>query len=287
MVHVINNNKSIYYHNELMSADQKETFRVINSLMCYSAGIPLPPATSDQALAEDFVKFFHDKVQGIRQGLDNEELSGIPSHPAPDILVPSLSEFLSQTPSDICNIINKCANKSCSLDVMPTSLIRNNSVLQAVVPIATALVNTSLSSGVFPDGLKRARVTPRLRKTGLAVGILSNYRPVSNIPFLSKVIEKVIAHQLNDHLSGDGLHDVKQSAYKKGPITETALIRIKSDVEKVLNDCDGTCWCFSTLSWNSTGKIGRIGRHLAGKPDVKVTMCFGPMRPISPVEFQL
>ena len=40
-------------------------------------------------------------------------------------------------------------------------------------------------------------------------------------------------------------------------------------------------------SWNSTGKIGRIGRHLAEKPNVKVTMCFGPMRPISPVEFQL
>ena len=33
------------------------------------------------------------------------------------------------------------------------------------------------------------------------------------------------------------------------------------------------------LSWNSTGKIGRIGRHLAEKPDVKVTMCFGPMLP--------
>ena len=33
------------------------------------------------------------------------------------------------------------------------------------------------------------------------------------------------------------------------------------------------------LSWNSTGKIGRIGRHLAEKPDVKVTMCFGPMPP--------
>ena len=33
------------------------------------------------------------------------------------------------------------------------------------------------------------------------------------------------------------------------------------------------------LSWNSTGKIGRIGRHLAETPDVKVTMCFGPMPP--------
>ena len=41
------------------------------------------------------------------------------------------------------------------------------------------------------------------------------------------------------------------------------------------------------LSWNSTGEIGRIGQHLAEKPDVKVTMCFGPMRPIFPVEFQL
>ena len=45
-------------------------------------------------------------------------------------------------------------------------------------------------------------------------------------------------------------------------------------------------WLF-IKSWNSTGKIGHIGRHLAEQPDVEVTMCFRPMRPISPVEFQL
>ena len=50
---------------------------------------------------------------------------------------------------------------------------------------------------------------------------------------------------------------------------------------------DGSVIQRSANSWNSTGKIGLIGRHLAEKPDVEVTMCFGPMRPISPVEFQL
>ena len=64
----------------------------------------------------------------------------------------------------------------------------------------------------------------------------------------TSVIEKVIAHQLNDHLSRNGLHDVKQSAYKKGSSTETALIRMKSDIEKVLNGGDGELLVLLDLS---------------------------------------
>lgn len=61
---------------------------------------------------------------------------------------------------------------------------------------------------------------------------------VSNIPFISKVIERVVAQQLNNHLTKNGLHDNLQSAYKSGTSTETAILRIKADKEKVLNEGD-------------------------------------------------
>jgi len=120
--------------------------------------------------------------------------------------------------------------------------------MQAVLPVLTSLVNASISVGVFPASLKRAQVCPLLKKTSLDVNNFANYHPVSNIPFLSKVVEKVIAQQLTDHLTRHQLHDEMQSAYKRGTSTETALIRIKSDVERVLNDGDGVLLVLLDLS---------------------------------------
>ena len=77
---------------------------------------------------------------------------------------------------------------------------------------------------------------------------MGNYRPVSNIPFLSKVIERVVAQQLNSHLTRNGLHDDLQSAYKTGTSTETAILRIKTDIETVLDDGDAVLLVLLDLS---------------------------------------
>ncbi len=79
-----------------------------------------------------------------------------------------------------------------------------------------------------------------LEKTGLDVTSFSNYRPI--------VIEKVIAQQLNTHLTRNGLHDTMQSAYKQGSSTETALLRIKADIEEVLDAGDGVLLVLLDLS---------------------------------------
>ena len=103
-------------------------------------------------------------------------------------------------------------------------------------------------AGVFPNDLKRALVTPRLKKPRLDISVLGNYRPVSNIPFLSKVIERVVAQQLNIHLTRNGLRDDLQSAYKTGTSTETAILRIKTDIETVLDDGDAVLLVLLDLS---------------------------------------
>ena len=60
--------------------------------------------------------------------------------------------------------------------------------------------------------------------------ILNNYRPVSNLTFLSKVIEKAVAFHLNKYLINKNLNESLQSAYKSGHSTETALVRVKNDI---------------------------------------------------------
>ncbi len=68
-----------------------------------------------------------------------------------------------------------------------------------------------------------------LKKLGLEL-INKNYRPVSKLVFLSKLIERVLALQLVDHLLNNGLMDKLQSAYREGHSTETALRRVQNDI---------------------------------------------------------
>ena len=59
---------------------------------------------------------------------------------------------------------------------------------------------------------------------------MKNYRPVSNLPFISKIVEKIVASQLEEHMTKQNLHEITQSAYKKCHSTETALVKVSSDI---------------------------------------------------------
>ena len=80
-----------------------------------------------------------------------------------------------------------------------------------LAPYVTLLVNKSLSEGVMPSCMKQAIVTPILKKRNADHTDLSNYRPVSNLSFLSKLIEKVVLHQLTEYLECNALLPVCQS----------------------------------------------------------------------------
>ena len=95
-----------------------------------------------------------------------------------------------------------------------------------IVPVVTDIVNESLSTGVFPTCLKRSLIHPLLKKQDLDRENLKNYRPIANIPFLSKVIEKAVVSQINIYLETNKLIPPLQSAYRKHHSTESALLRV-------------------------------------------------------------
>ena len=124
--------------------------------------------------------------------------------------------------------ITSMTNKSCELDPMPTSFVKE--AIGTLAPIITDIVNGSLTSGVFPSCYKEALVTPLLKKQSLDCNRLQNYRPVSNLALISKTIEKVVSAQLNTYLKDTNLLEPCQSAYRQGHSTETALVRVQNDI---------------------------------------------------------
>ena len=118
--------------------------------------------------------------------------------------------------------------KSCSLDPVPTFLVRE--FIDTLLPYLTCMVNASLTQGRLPETQKHAIVSPLLKKPGLDMTEMNNFRPVSNLSFMSKVVERAVAKQLNDFLADNDLLPRYQSAYRKRHSTETAMLRIWSDV---------------------------------------------------------
>ena len=130
-------------------------------------------------------------------------------------------------------IITNSPNKSCDLDPIPTRLLRQ--CLNHFVPLITAITNKSLATSVVPACFKRAVVRPLPKRPGLDKEVLNNYRPVSNLPYVSKLLEKVVEHRMKDHLDINNLRDFYQSAYRNNYSTETALVKVQNDIAEALD----------------------------------------------------
>jgi hypothetical protein len=112
----------------------------------------------------------------------------------------------------------------------------------------TTLFNISLSSGQFPDSFKHAIVIPLLKKHNMNKTELKNYRPVSNLPFLSKLLERIVQNQLQSHLNVHGLMPSTQSAYRAYHSTETALLKICNDILLAADEGDVKALCMLDLT---------------------------------------
>ena len=146
---------------------------------------------------------------------------------------------------EVEKIINTSPSKRCDLDPIPTILLKQT--LPSVITILTEIINKSLTSGLFPDRLKVALVRPLLKKANLDL-IEKNYRPISNIEFIGKSIERVAMAQINRHITSHNLIEPHQSAYQPCHSTETALLKVKSDLISAIGNQEIACLILLDLS---------------------------------------
>jgi hypothetical protein len=115
---------------------------------------------------------------------------------------------------------------------MPTSLVVKS--LNELLPVITCMINSSLLLGYFPPAWKSTLVDPRLKKTGQPAS-LSNLRPISNLQFVSKLMERAVSDQTLEHIKCSDIYPILQSAYRAGHSTETALLKVHNDIMRSMD----------------------------------------------------
>ena len=104
-----------------------------------------------------------------------------------------------------------------------------------LLPVITDIDNMSFNTVIVPTAFK-AVVDPKLKNDSIHHEVYRNFRPISYLSFITKATKKVVAVRLNHHLEDASLHEIFQSAYKKGHSSETALTRIHNDILHAIHD---------------------------------------------------
>lgn len=196
----------------------KTLFNVANKLL--SSSNLTEPFVSSNILSD----FFVSKISDIRASITHGEVDELPP---PDI--PLLLKSLPFTSDEEVLKLLKSSNKTFSpLDPFPSKLI--SSISSTITPYLVKLFNCSFATGIFPKDFKHAFVKPLLKKPNLDPEKSSNYRPVSLLPFFSKLIERLVKTRINDHMSKFIKSETFQSGFKEFHSTETALLCVTNDL---------------------------------------------------------
>jgi len=167
---------------------------------------------------------FYDKVAGVRSATAG-------AAPPDFIAAPAGCElriFSPVTVDDVVGMVKALPDKQCSSDPMPTRLLKDNFDILAL--FLCRLFCWSLENSEVPTTLKSAFITPIVKKAGLDTADLKSYRPLSNLSVVSKLLERLVSKQLMRHPKDNGLLPDLQSAYRAHHSTETAVLKVLSDI---------------------------------------------------------
>ena len=214
--------------------DSRRLWRTAKQLLHSSP----PSCLSDSecaALSASFCAFFNDKVDRILTTVRAvaRSMTGGQPFASRDFTGQPLVNFDNATSAEVLKLINKLSHKSSPRDVLPASLLK--SCCDLFAPILAHLANLSFKQGVFPTAFKIAQVLPLLKKSGLGRSVPANYRPISNLNTISKIVERLVLARLMPHFLASGNFNPLQSAYRTGHSTETALLRILDSLYKSID----------------------------------------------------
>ena len=203
--------------------DTKKLYNLVYRLMGKEKSSPLPDHTDEESLANDFANYFMSKIEKIR-----EELEGYILYKPQGQNVREFSNFRLFSDEEVRTIVMGMKTKSCEMDPIPTELLKK--CIVEVLPTITKIINISLRDGVFVDGWKTAIIHPLLKSFSFEIQESASYCPVSNLPFLSKILEKCAMDRFNEHCRLHSALPKYQSAYRQDHSCETSILKLVNDI---------------------------------------------------------
>ena len=224
--------KTDYFTNKIndCSHDYKRLYSITKTLLGNNKNSTLPHFPDDQ-LCKKFAEYFKDKINTICNRLS---CTFDPLYNAPQILpcTSTLTHFTVPTNTAIYNYI-VTARCSSPHDPIPLYLIKK--LASTLTFTYKNIIDDSLLTGTIPNLLKNAIITPIIKKTNLDSSEFSNYRPISQLPLLTKILEKTVYTQLSHYLTENMLLDIRQNAFRKLHSTETTVLSLFDDLYNSLD----------------------------------------------------
>ena len=185
----------------------------------------LPKSDSELNLANQFQVFFREKIEKIRSTFTPSTSTEINKQSCPR----KLSTFEPTTAEEVTEIVKSFGIKCSPKVPAPAALLSAD--IDTFVPFWVDIVNLSLETGSM-EGLKNAIVIPLIKElTSLTdTENFKNYRPVSNLLYISKIIERVVDKRLHEHMVRNCLLMDKNYGYEKNHSTELLLLKVVNDL---------------------------------------------------------
>ena len=177
----------IQYVLDATGTDSRRMFSVVDSLLGNNSSSTILPELTDQCAASTLCAFFEEKIQTIWTGLEADENSS--EYQPSFFVVENLSEFSPVIEDQLAKTISNCKPTSLSVDPIPTKIVLD--CLDVLPPVLVNIINSSLHSAM---PLKTAVIKHLLKKNGLDPN--QCYRPVSNLPHVSKLLKRVVTVSL-------------------------------------------------------------------------------------------
>nr|XP_058973916.1 uncharacterized protein LOC131800233 [Pocillopora verrucosa] len=175
--------------------NQGKLFGIVGKLLHRSPAPQYPSCSSVADLGE--------KIITIRNDLESNPIQGTYLFNEATVATTRLHHLSCPSYSTLLQIVHPLASKSCELDPVPSRILLG--CLDLLCPVIWKIVKLSLETSVMPTELKQAVIHPLLKKPSLDYQEFKNFRPISNLTLLSKVIEIVVALQLVGYIDHNGL----------------------------------------------------------------------------------